>query len=155
MDLELKGLKTMQGHDGLIFQCSVYVDGKRRFMARNDGNGGCNSYDPVANGHGTYAENRDWIRSAEEWAKSLPPRDVTLGETTITIPCDLDLVISGLIDQEVERRWLKAKCRNATLFRTADTPAGQWQSVDHRYTPEVRDWIHVRYPGAEIANEII
>ena len=149
MDLELKGLKTMQGHDGLIFQCSVYIEGKRRFVASNDGNGGCNLYDR------TNDDSRNWIRMAEEWAKSLPPRDVTLGETTVTIPCDLDLVIGEFVDQEVERRWLKAKCRNATLFRTADTPPDRWQSVDHRYTPEVRDWIHVRYPGAEIANEII
>jgi len=153
MDLAIKGLKYMDGPDGLIFQYSVYVDGKRRFMARNDGNGGCHAYDPVANGHGNWAESLRCIRDAEAWAKTLPSREITLGQTTLTVESDLDQVIDDLVFAEMERRQLKAWCRNATVFRTEDTPEDQWRSVNHVYTPEVRDWIHARYPGAEIANE--
>ena len=151
MNLSIKGLKTMDGPDSLIFQCSVYVDGKRRFTARNDGNGGCNMYDPIQ----PYAESRQWIRDAEAWAKTLPPRTSDLGGRPFTYDSDLDVVIEDLINEELDHRWLKAKCRTKTLFRTADAPEDQWMVIDRKFDPGIRAYILDKYPGATIANEAV
>jgi len=151
MELTIKGLKTMDGPDGLIFQCSVLVDGKRRFTARNDGNGGCNMYDPIQ----PYAESRQWIRDAEAWTKTLPPRTSDLGGRPFTYDTDLDCVIEDLIVEELDRRWLKTQCRNKTLFRTDDTPDDQWMTINHKFDPGIRAYILNKYPDATIANESV
>ncbi len=39
MKLEIKSLKSMQGHDCLAFSLNLYIDGKRSMTVRNDGNG--------------------------------------------------------------------------------------------------------------------
>jgi len=158
MDLEIKGLKYMDGPDSLIFRCSVYVEGKRRFVASDDGNGGCHAYDPIETGATTYADSREWIRQAEAWAKTLPDREIPLGynDKTITVESDLDQVIDDLVFAEMDRRWLKAQCRNKTLFRApGDDPADGWRTIDHKFNDDVRLYVLARYPGAEIANEAV
>ena len=153
MELTIKGLKHMDGPDGLIFRASVYVNGKRRFVASNDGNGGCHLYTPIPGAGTKRIGGRRWIELAEEWARTLPSREVTLGEVTMTVEADLDQVIDDLINEQLSHRWLKGQCRNKTLFRTPDMPEDEWKVVKHPYNDQVRDWIHARYPGAEIANE--
>jgi len=134
MELSIKGLKTMEGPDSLIFQCSVHADGKRRFVARNDGNGGCHMYDVVK----PYAENRAYLDLAEEWAKSLPPRTVEFGGTPFTYDCDLDCVINDLIEDEMERQMLKRHCRTKTVFQPAGSEPGQWMIVDAPFDSPTR-----------------
>lgn len=147
MELSIKGLKTMDGPDGMIFRCTVLVGGKPAFVASNDGNGGCNAYDPV--------RGRTWdaIREAEAWAKVLPPRTVDLGGEPFTLQSDLDLVVEDLINDELDRRWLKRQCRTKTLFRLPGAKDGEWMVVKAAYDERVRDWVRENYPGATIANE--
>ena len=151
MELTIKGLKTMNGHDGLIFQCSIYVNGRLRFVASNDGNGGCNLYDPIR----PYAENREWMYKAEAWAKEQPEHTCNLGGKPFTYPCDLDCIIGDLIDAELDRRWLKGQCRTKTLFRLPDAKSNEWMVVKSPFSDAVKDWVVNNYPGAVIANETL
>jgi hypothetical protein len=46
--LEAKNLKQWEGRDGYGYTCTLYLDGKRAALVRQDGHGGCTDFDPVA-----------------------------------------------------------------------------------------------------------
>ena len=145
MELTIKGLKTFRGMEGLAFRCTVLVDGKAAFTASNDGNGGCNFYTP--------ASGQTWkpLREAEAWAKAQPPRKWDFG----TVECDLDAIVSELMDKELERRWLAAQCRGKTLYRLPDGKPDEWQIVHFPFGPEVREKVLAKHPGAVFGNETL
>lgn len=147
MIYEIKNYKELQGHDGPMFTCSLYKDGKRIAGVSNDGNGGQNRYD-------FELENRKALE--EEFnahAESQPPYIAQDGSTW---DCDADLFISRLLDAAEEKKWYRRKCKNQTLFRLEgeDPHADGWHVFNKEYSPEVAAVLRRTNPSlAEIANE--
>jgi hypothetical protein len=151
MELSIKGLKTFRGEEGLAFRCTVLVDGKAGFAASNDGNGGANFYTP--------ASGQTWgpLREAEAWAKAQPPRrwDLFGDGREVELECDLDALVSDLIDKELERRWLAAQCKGKTLFRLPEAKPGEWLVLRTPFCPDVKAQVLERNPGAVFGNEMV
>lgn len=69
MEIQLKKIKTMNGHEGIAFSADVYINGKCAAYAVDDGNGGEIDVHP-------YPNYRDLVDQAEAWAKTLPDKVV-------------------------------------------------------------------------------
>lgn len=84
MNITIKNLKHSEfaSRETNCFQCTVYVDGKRSFHARNDGNGGESMFEPIANADGAqWQAMRDTLAKIDEHCKTLPAVDVGGGHT--------------------------------------------------------------------------
>jgi len=147
--ITLKNLKIHRdmSEETTCFSATVYVDGKKVGIAKNDGRGGCNMY---------YWEDYGFGRKVEEWAKTLPPRKVpSVSMPDLTVSCDLDILIGEIMDKQEEDRWVKRQCRNKTLFRIEGDPADSYRTVKHVYDAGVKAFIEGKYGDAvvEILNE--
>lgn len=57
----VKNIKTCQGNEGQAWSLTLYKDGKRLAVVRNDGNGGCASYDWFARPHEAWKPQSDQL----------------------------------------------------------------------------------------------
>lgn len=89
MRIELKNVKhyASMSEETQCFEATVYIDGKKATRVSNRGFGGAHEYD-----------NREVESRLVEYAKTLPSKDITFGERTITVPESAD----GLIDDALE-----------------------------------------------------
>lgn len=144
---EIKNYKELQGHDGPMFTCSLYKDGKRIAHVSNDGNGGETRYD-------FELENRKELeKEFRDYAATQPPYVAQDGSTW---DCDADMLISRMLDKLEEKKWYRNKCKNQTMFRLEgeDPHVDGWRTVEAPYTQVIAAKIRKKYPGtAEIANE--
>lgn len=97
MKIELKKLKINKtfSKETIQFKAEVYVDGVKTAYAENDGHGGCTNY------YACDTSKRDLLKQAEDYAKSLPSKDYTYGDRTITI----DSCLEFMIDEMVNDKW--------------------------------------------------
>ena len=108
MKVELKNIKYAQfaSEETSCFQATVYINGKRSLIARNDGRGGCNMYDPISSGAHT---------QLEEYAKSLPEREFGAGMKGSYQP-DADTVIEDLLIASLYLKDMKRALKKQILF---------------------------------------
>ena len=146
MKIELKGLKhsVFASQETHCFEASLWIDGVKRGTVRNDGHGGCNCFFPS----GIEAE-------IQAWAKTLP--DCNLGADFGTVPMSAEILISEMIDDEIERRQLKRACARKTMFREAGGKYrhGEYMTIPEKFTPATKAYIHSKWPNAIILNETI
>ena len=65
----VRGYKAINGHDGPMFTCTIYKDGKKAISVHNEGMGGGNGYDPVSGAKG-YETVREFTAAADAlWDK--------------------------------------------------------------------------------------
>tara|TARA_R100001594_G_scaffold36357_1_gene66010 strand:+ start:195 stop:665 length:471 start_codon:yes stop_codon:yes gene_type:complete len=104
MKITIKNVKVAKfaSEETMCFECSVYVDGKRAFVASNDGRGGCNLY------HG----DRALIDAAEKWA--------TENYEHATGIEDLDAVIQELLNQREVEKYVKRLLKKFTIATSGD-----------------------------------
>lgn len=144
MHIELKNIyiDRIMSDETTYFRASVYVNGRRSFLVRNDGHGGCNSYHPFDE------RGRKALRMAEEYAKTLPP--IKFG--TFVLQADLD----DLIDDLLKKRELIRLCRKATVFRLPDWPEDRWRYIASPFSEKVREEIISRHgESAQFMNDLI
>jgi hypothetical protein len=139
--IEVKNYHSLNTHDGVAFTCSVYVDGKKAFLAENDGMGSENLYIVL---------DKELFTLASEYAESLP--DVECEGFDFTAPSDLDFVIGAIIDRMDEDKQLKRLCKAKTLFRLPGDKDGAWRTMDLKFDETTKNIILYKYPAAEIAN---
>jgi len=145
-DFELKNLKSFEGRDGLCFSVTVYIKGKKAFVATNDGHGGCNFYDPC-----DLVQGKALLNDAHEFAKSLPPYKFEGWDGEVA--CDLDILIDELLAEKQERDFFKKKCKNYTLFKLPDAKKGEYLQIKAVYTPSIKAHVLSKHPNAIIINE--
>ena len=92
MKIELKNVKIglAFSEETICFTADIFANGVKIGYAKNDGNGGCTYYN-------SYENKRDLIKTAEEYAKTLPP---TIYKE-FTLESNLENIIDGIIDKMV------------------------------------------------------
>ena len=123
MKLELKKIKVnLAFSEGTTqFMAEIYLNGKNIGYAKNDGRGGCADYHP-------YEGQREAMREAEEYAKTLPSRFYEFNGKKHEITMNLENWIDGQVEEfllakeqaklekEMETQIL-IKCANGTIQR--------------------------------------
>jgi len=145
-DFELKNLKSFEGRDGLCFSVTVYIKGKKAFVATNDGHGGCNFYNPV-----DLVDGKALLNDAHEFAKSLPPYKFEGWDGEVAY--DLDILLDDLLAEKQEKDFFKKKCKKNTLFKLPDAKKGEYLIINRLYTEGIRAHILSKHPNAIIINE--
>ncbi len=139
MRIEIKNLKMHRdmSQETDCFSCSIYSEGKRVGLARNEGVGGPNSYDWF---------DREAGREIEAWAEAQ--------ELEFSFE-KLDQIIDQLRYDLLERQELKRWCKNQTMFRLKGDEEGAWRTLKLNYMPQGRAWVLHKYSDQleEIANE--
>ena len=116
MNLSVKSVKF---HDDMMqetpcFSASIYLDNKRVGQVRNDGCGGCHSYDWIDRATG---------REIEEWSLTQ--------ETEYDFE-KLDDIIFKLCVKADELKDLKRWCKTQLVFRLKGMGAEEWKTLKPR-----------------------
>jgi hypothetical protein len=151
MDITLKNVRIYAGlsQETVAFAASLYADGKKVGETRNAGHGGNNDVD-VRNKEGRWdvalLDRMEAEAATHTWSYE--------GETHNH---NLDSYIGQLVDDVLEQRDLKRRCRTQTLFRI---PAETYQHSEYhflkrKYSEVVKEHLVKKYgPGVEILNEL-
>lgn len=117
MKIELKAYRPshLMSEETTAFTATIYVDGKHRGRVMNNGQGGPNRY-------------AGDVQDVASFARSLPNRETEYG----SLPNDLDLMVSDLIDKLEHARFLKRHTKTKVMFRLKEDSAGEWRNVAHR-----------------------
>ena len=138
MNITVKNVKfsTAASEETLCFEATVYLDGRKAFVARNEGRGGCNRY----------IGDQKLVEQAEAYARTLPERT----EQGISYQPDLDTLVDDAIS-----RWDQEKQARTILKTGAIVANGQILtfrcSPDH---PGFRPHIMKSHPTAVILNDL-
>jgi hypothetical protein len=146
MELTIKNLKMHQTQDGHAFTCTCYIDGEKAFTVEQDGWGGENFYFPIKPG------DLKLLDAVQEHAKTLPPVVNPFGDP---LPCNLDLWLEEVINQYLEDKEFKRKCKKKTLFRLKADKEGTYWTSNEPYSTAYADHLRRKYGDAlvEIINE--
>lgn len=110
MKFELKNVKVHpdMSEETTCFSASLYVDGKRCYIAQNNGHGGCNSYHPVP-------EKPESVKMADigAWIDRNVPAEEYHG---MTLKPDLDTVVGDLLEDFMARKDLKNALRKICVL---------------------------------------
>lgn len=100
--ITIKNLKYSEfaSQETFCFEATVYVDGKRGFIAHNDGHGGSDYYYPVKGQ--SQEEYRRFIGLAEEFVLTLPKWSIEGVADVFDVT--IESHISGLVSAELMRR---------------------------------------------------
>ena len=102
MKIELKNIRVneMFSEETTCFKADIFINGKKVGYAKNDGHGGCTDY-------GVYnSDNREILREAEAYAKTLPKISNPYGEP-------FDSNFEWVIDLAIEKYCMdKANLKN-------------------------------------------
>ncbi|MET6999385.1 hypothetical protein [Chitinophaga defluvii] len=92
MEIELRKIYISRqfSEETVAFTANLWIDGRKVGYASNDGKGGCTNYEP------DHPDDRDTLRAAEEYCKTLPPWKL---DDTTSIPMNLEHFIDRKIDE--------------------------------------------------------
>lgn len=95
MKIEIRKLTVNHkfSQETLMFMADVYVDGKKVAYARNEGHGGCTNIQP-------YEGQRELLRKAEEYCKSLPMKYSKAKGDNFDMEQNLESIIDDLVYAE-------------------------------------------------------
>jgi hypothetical protein len=107
MQIQLKALKysDFASQETHCFQANIYIDGKMRGTADNDGRGGMTSIHP----HQLYSE-------IKLHTDKIPPRIVDFDGTKLTLEASPDSLIDELVTLALHEKDLKQAMRKKILF---------------------------------------
>lgn len=134
MDIQIKNVKFSEfaSEETHCFEATVYVDGKREFIASNEGHGGPNNYHALKGG----APNKVWDRVKEiddELKKEKVDVDGT-GQHFIS-NC-LEIVIGDLMNTHLAIKDIKNKLRRKVMAVNAQGEVLSYKADPKRYAPE-------------------
>jgi hypothetical protein len=144
MRFTLRGVKEWQGNEGIAYQGTLLVDGKRAFQFTDDGWGGeldVHIYD------------QKLYDSVVAYVDSLPPAPVEYDGKPIRI--SFDLFIASLLDQRATAKMMKRWCKTKTVFSVPGDKNGEFRTINAPYSNTVKAHILKKYPNATIMNETI
>lgn len=145
MEITVKNVKIAQfaSEETLCFEATVYIDGKRTFVASNDGRGGCNRY----------RGDRSAISAAEDWAKTQPPvvcpdpMHPDDPNKSFTYQPDLDHFVGEAVDRHGLGKEARKILKKFAIV-TTDGKICTWPG-----TPD-RDTVAKKYPGCRVLNDL-
>lgn len=151
MKIELKNVKIAANlsRETTAFTATVYVDGKRAFLASNEGSGGSNLYEPLPGKTGS--ETYPIVREAEAYAASLPRRVAKLsGSEVFEYQPDLDTLVGDLLEKYELAREVKRALRGKTIIEKD----GKLLSLRAKPDAVVRSRLASTHPDWRIVNDL-
>lgn len=139
-DFQVKNLKQIQGNDGYVFSCTIYIKGKIAFTVFNDGNGAPNQYNVIDKK--LYAETEKLITEYSPVFYMGLSMDYTM-----------DLFVDDLLDEYEHKKLLKKWCKTKTVFRLPNDEIGAYRTISKMFTEEIKNYLKKKYPDVEIVNE--
>jgi len=97
MKIELKNIKTFEGHDGIGLNADIFVDGVKTAHVHDGAYGGCYEY---------HTHNKEKMTQLEDWVKQQPEKNFG----TFKSKYDLDILVDELFtkkEKEKEEKKLK------------------------------------------------
>jgi len=119
MKVELKNLKHSEfaSRETNCFEATVYINGKRAFYARNDGNGGADSYAPLENQD--RGEFTSLLNDLINHCLTLPKWGSEFGDAD-NMDVTPEILIGNIINNKLLAKDLKRKLKKKVLFLTND-----------------------------------
>ncbi len=125
MIITLKNIKhsDFASQETYCFEATVYVDGKRSFIASNDGHGGCDNYRPVKNME-DYRKVQDQVNQINaELSKKIVSEYKLKNSLELVVG---ELITNWLIDKQVKR----------TLKKICYMDGEQMYTINHKPTSQ-------------------
>ena len=107
MKIELKALKysDFASQETHCFQANIYIDGKKRGTADNDGRGGMTTIRPWA-----------LHEEIKQYTDKIPPQIVQYGDTKLTLETTPDSLIDEFVTLALHEKDLKRAMKTRILF---------------------------------------
>ena len=140
MVLELKNLKVHNdmSEETVCFSASIYWNGKRIGVARNEGRGGCNFYDWI-----DFESSKDLSRWVEAQHITYTSYD---GEEEEVTTEKLDWIVDELREETQTKKWIKRQTKKNVIFRLVGDDADSFRVVPHQGKPEqAAKWLQDKY----------
>jgi hypothetical protein len=139
MELKIKNLKTFRSTDGYGFNATLYADNKKAGLIMSNADGGemniC-----WENGFSYLGD------KLNEEAEERHP-DFAYGA--------MDILISSMIDDLENYKWLKRNCKKQTLFTIPTDKKENYRTLKMEYGQKAKDYLAKNHPRATIVNENI
>jgi len=148
MKIELKSIKHSKfaSEETQCYEASLYVDGKKIGVVKNDGHGGSDYF---------YGDNAAF-KAANAWAKTLPVEVVDLGNgKTFDLEQDVEMICHKILEAHLTSKELKTLLRRNVMFKDGESRLSvcRWTN-----TPKVGqqhfDHVQEAHPNAVILNTI-
>lgn len=143
MEYSVKNVKTFKGPDFDGFNCSLYRGKTRIATVIDSGWGGDPLFEWLDRDESNHSKEEEKLR---EFVKTLP-------EAYPGIPMDMDILVTRLVSDYEENKWLKRHCKKKTVLRMKGAPAGQYQIISREYSPEFAE--HLRKKEGNKLEEIV
>jgi len=143
MKIELKNINYAEfaSEETNCYSASLYVDGKRLGVVRNDGHGGPDYFD------GNQAD----FNKVNDWCKANLPKWEAFGSSGIT---DLEMHCASLLSDWLLEKEYKRLSRGKILFiEGGDLMHVSFKRV-RKITQDHLDWFTVKYPERKALNSM-
>ena len=134
MKLEVKNIKTFRGMEGMGFNCTLYIDGRKAGMVIDDARGGSYHYEISG----------DDYKNLRDYAKSLPHLPCEW-KTGVLFEQDLDSIIGKLVDNFENDKRMKRFCKTSLVYSLKTDKPGQFWKQSGGYSPEKAQKIRAEF----------
>ena len=150
MQIELKNVMVHNdmSEETTCFSASVYIEGERRGMATNDGQGGITV---------VYWDEKQYRDMVREYCESISPKRYEATEFMVAFEVEMkeDILIDQLLADWQENQYFKRHCNSKTLFRLEGDEPDQYHQINRPYDESLKGQLQWQYGDrmAEIINE--
>jgi hypothetical protein len=144
---ELKKFHENRGHEGLGYDCDLYMDGVLVCHSNNEGGGGPDMH------HFVSKEMRDKVMAH---IATLPPHRWTEDDIDMEdSPMDMDLFMMELVGEFQANKAFKRQCKTKTLFRLKTDKPNEYHVSKQVFTAKIAEGMRKHYGDQllEIINE--
>jgi hypothetical protein len=138
-DLKITNLRTFRGNEGEGFSAVLWVDGVKTADVYDDANGGQYMYEVLAplDKPKLRDDLKARLQRALDWAGTIPserpswaPADwVSTLSPAAHAACQLDMTISGLVDDLAAEKKIKAWCKKWIVYRLKGDEPGSYGTI--------------------------
>jgi hypothetical protein len=132
MKIELKAIKVFEAmtEETTAFYANVYIDGKHRGYAKDDGRGGCIDIRPeYSQDEAKWKANKQAMLEAEDYCKKLPPikyRDMELANNLEMVVGEL---LSKFLDAKADKKFIKDMDKGLLFGRKENYTMVYWNNT--------------------------
>lgn len=153
-DYTVKGVKSFEGMEGLGFNATLYREGRKVATVIDDASGGEVMFRWLDEGastvkyphHGHNGETRELDGTPEEALFAKVVFDLPSVESHgMTLHKSEGWVVSDLVNEYEDRRWLRRNTKTKTLFRLKGEEAGSYRTINSPYGEKVVEYIMGKY----------
>ena len=149
-DFSVKAVKIFKGHDGNGYNCNLYLNNKKVAEIIEDGWGGGLQIHWKDSSAPKVEINRREDATKYCQYKGTPTEKVLVELLNDHPPCEdfdtplyynIDMFVDDLVNDHLEAKEFKRKCKTKTLIITKECQKGQYIAYSRAYSPQMKDFI--------------